>query len=231
MTKRPILIDPRAGSGDLLATLAAAFPEHDVRHASLEFGDVAWLGNGPDGPIWVGAELKRTLSDIIHSVESGRLFGEQVHGLLRRYETGYLIVGADPDDEPHAGTWDRSAILGACETFRALTGWQALWCPVGDVEVVDNLIGRIAWWMRPWKHHRSHLAIKEPMLENPGAATTTERMIAQIPLVGPTRARAIADSFPTVALVVAAGIEGLKTVDGVGEKVAASVIHELTRTE
>lgn len=226
-----ILIDRRPGSGDMLIPLSRAFPDSDVRHADMEFGDVAWQAHPSTSVPWVVAELKRTLSDIRDSVESGRLFGEQVHGLLRRYERGYLIVGASAYGDEHAGTWTNKTIVKVCQTFNALTGWPGLWVPTGDADVLETLVGMIEWWQEPINQHRAHLAIKEPMLERPGVATTTERVLAQLPSVGPTRARALAGSFRTVGEILAAGPEALEEVEGVGPKTARAIIGALTEPE
>jgi excinuclease UvrABC nuclease subunit len=48
-----------------------------------------------------------------------------------------------------------------------------------------------------------------------------------LPNVGPARAQTLLDAFGSTAAVMAAGSEGLASVDGIGETVAASIVRAL----
>lgn len=218
-----LLIDPREGSGDLLAPLARVFP--GARLEMLESADVAWIGNGPDGPIWCGVEVKRTLSDIRDSVISGRLYGEQVPRLLRRYQWGALLIGARAGK--HGGNWDDSTLVAQCTSFSAVTGWPAMWLGGGDPDMIAALIGMIRWWSKPWSEHGSQLAIKAPMIQHPGLATQTERIFAQIDGVGPQRARDLAEAFETPIMAAMAGVEGIAKIPGIGKATARAVVEAI----
>ena len=63
----------------------------DVAIDSLEYGDAAWDGNGPDGPVMVGVERKY-ITDLIDSMISRRLTGHQLPGMMDAYHIRYLLV-------------------------------------------------------------------------------------------------------------------------------------------
>lgn len=86
-----ITVDPRVGSGDLVPLLEARGVPTQV--GQLEFGDAAWLGNGPDGPLTasVGVERK-TLGDLLNCITDQRFSGHQLPGLLAAYQWVYLVV-------------------------------------------------------------------------------------------------------------------------------------------
>lgn len=82
-------MDPRIGSADLLQHFSA----YDVKAelGQLEFGDVAFAGNGPTGDVLVAIERKR-LSDMVTSMRDRRFAGHQLPGLLSNYEYVWLLV-------------------------------------------------------------------------------------------------------------------------------------------
>ncbi len=78
----------------------------------LDFADMAFSGNGKDQVIAIGIERK-TISDLVSSMESGRLSDPQLRGLLKNYDLVYLIV---------EGIW-RSGPGGELETSMGHQGW------------------------------------------------------------------------------------------------------------
>lgn len=87
-----MLIDDREGSKDLIHSPAL----RDVATlARLDSGDVAILGNGPDGPgtLNVGIEYKSVM-DFLSSMATGRLTGTdgQLDRMLREYDVVWLLI-------------------------------------------------------------------------------------------------------------------------------------------
>lgn len=117
-----IWIDSRTGSKELLPLLRKQGLTAEL--ATLDAGDFAFDGAGPDGPgtLSVGIERK-TLSDLVGSLRSGRLQGRrvdgvnasQIHRLHETYEVVFLLV------EGRYYT-DRRGRLLAEQGRRALTG-------------------------------------------------------------------------------------------------------------
>lgn len=67
----------------------------------MEFGDIAFFGNGPDNVLWwIGIEYK-TIDDVVACIKSGRFTGTQLPGMLRTYDICFLLVEgiARPDRE------------------------------------------------------------------------------------------------------------------------------------
>lgn len=68
---------------------------------TLDFGDAVFEGRGPEGPIGIGIERK-TLSDILQSIDDARLGGHQLVGMRHEYQVRVLLVEGhwkahDPD--------------------------------------------------------------------------------------------------------------------------------------
>lgn len=84
-----ILVDSRIGSVELCAPLTSL--GLTVEKTALEFGDVAFEGQGPDGSILVGVERKR-LHDMLSCIDDARYTGHQRIGMADLYRVSVLIV-------------------------------------------------------------------------------------------------------------------------------------------
>lgn len=84
-----ILIDPRAGSGEL----ASNFKPYDIpiQLTNLDSGDFAFYGEGPEGISLIGFERK-VISDLAQSKRSNRLHGFQLPNMSVDYAVSHLIV-------------------------------------------------------------------------------------------------------------------------------------------
>lgn len=81
-----IWLDPRDGSGDLLSY----FTTGTAQLAALESADVMGVGNGPEGKIMWGIEVKK-VGDVIGSMQNGRL-AEQLGKMYEDYDLKFLLV-------------------------------------------------------------------------------------------------------------------------------------------
>ena len=213
-----IHLDPRRGSGDLLPL----FPPNTATLRTLEFGDAAWVGSGPeDLPVLIGAEIKR-LEDVLQCIGNGRFIGHQLPGLVNSFNSAYLIV---------EGVWrrDRDGIMvtprrrGDGTSYwvpvtlgrrnfmtRDFEGWLTTVEQFGRIKVrrSENRRGTVAtvldlyhWWTeKEYNRHRSLCAFdnsqdrEAPMLK-PGLV---RRVAAQLPGVGWERSHHVAQAFPSV---------------------------------
>lgn len=168
-----LLVDERAGSKDLLKPLLDAGLSAEL--AMLEFGDVAFLGRGEKGAdLWVGVEFKE-LSELGDAINSGRLPGHQLPGMVRTYERRYLLVEGQwrTNDEGRLMRYDRrrqrfGAILGmppAVEVQKRLMtyatrGGLAYWGTEDRRQTIDWLTTLYHFWTdRALDEHKSHIAI------------------------------------------------------------------------
>ena len=214
-----ISLDPRAGSGDLLPL----FPPNTATLQSLDFGDAAWLGLGPEEmPILVGAEIKK-LSDALQCMGNGRFIGHQLPGLVNSYNAIYLIV---------EGVWrrDRDGIMltprhtgwvpveFGCRRFmvRDFEGWLTSIETMSPIRIrrtesrratVAAVMDLYHWWTaKEFDHHRTLCQFDNsqdmaPMLK-PGLV---RRVAAQLPGISWVRSHHVALKFDNVLEMATAG--------------------------
>lgn len=84
-----IYIDPRSGSGDLIPYFGT-FPTALVQ---LDSGDAMGVGNGPNGDIVWGVEIKK-LGDALTSMQDGRLV-EQLGKMYEEYGMSLFLLESD----------------------------------------------------------------------------------------------------------------------------------------
>lgn len=108
-----ILVDSRKDEG------AKLFPEIKrlgvpCEKYQLEFGDVAFEGQTPQGTVLVGFERK-TLSDILACIDTGRLSGHQAIGMKAQYGQRFLVV---------EGNWKPKSDETLLEGYNNGTFWK-----------------------------------------------------------------------------------------------------------
>lgn len=161
-----ITVDPRAGSEELIEPLRDR--GHDVRVKRMPFGDVAFLGQGPEGrPVKVGIEVKK-IGDFLSSVYTGRLGGYQLPGMLEHYDYCFILVqgrakcGEDGEVLLHhkfAG-WVEPA--GGRSQYMAYVSMQMTLALLGNAMVIfsedtedsaDLITAMFKWWTKKWTAH------------------------------------------------------------------------------
>lgn len=237
-----ILIDSRTGSGEL-----APYISVPKLVCTLDFADFAFGGNGPEGGVGIGIERKG-LMDLLQSMTSGRLVGHQLIGLQKEYNWVYLLVEGvwRPDRKTGVlmrtngkGRWVAAAQgsrrFMARDVYNFLSSLQIL-CGVivvrtsNQLETGKWLDATFGWWQKAWEAHKSHLQFHKPQtyasLQKPNLVT---RMAATLDGVGWDKARKIGASpmFATVQDLAYADEDDLKTIDGIGTKMAKSIVKQL----
>ena len=208
--RRPIYIDTRAGSKDLIEPLTqAGLP---VEATTLEFGDLAFMGRGEGGAeVFIGIEHKK-FGDFVQSLTNERLTGHQLPGLVTAFDRAWLIIEGEWKHDAQG----RVVVRNGRGTTRAVRG-----CPPaielekrlacletrGGVRVRhtnsrrDSLRVLIAlyrfWTDRDLDEHKSHLAIHAPDMD---ATLLTEvsdfrRVVAQMPGIGYKTSKAVEAHF------------------------------------
>lgn len=87
---RPVWVDAAVGSRDLVDPLKALGLPAELVH--LDSADVAFEGRGPQGvPLKIGVELKR-ISELVQSLQTGRLPLEQLPKMLQAYHESWILV-------------------------------------------------------------------------------------------------------------------------------------------
>lgn len=235
-----ILVDTRAGSSELVAPLAkAGLP---VEEAVLEYGDIAFLGRGEGGAdVMVGIEHKK-VPDLVGSLNSDRLVGHQLGGMLDTYDRPYLLIEGDwdHDDAGHVTLFRglkgrRSIVKGAplavelekrVITLETRGGLRVRWTP-SQRATVRYLTALYRFWTdRDLDMHRSHLAIHSPDLDRAlKIPISLKRQIAaQLPGIGFERSRAVDQHFRSVWEMVNAGEEEWRRVEGIGPALSRKLV-------
>lgn len=245
-----ILLDDRAGSGDLISFLRHWNISCELTR--LEFGDAAVEASGPISPCAVGIEIKK-IKDCISSMRSGRFSGHQLPGLVRDYGAVWLVVegyyGVDFETRVitvSGGKGKRIPLKMGRQSkayfmYAELDHWlTTLEVKAGirvrrtgsRVETAAFLADMRTWWEKPWESHKSHLSLHvNTQPADAGVllipASTTRKVFAQLPGVGWERSKALEDHFGTVACLVHTTEKELCTVDGIGPKMAKTILESL----
>jgi ERCC4-type nuclease len=246
-----IFADPRVGSKqrgeaqshNLTGALQAL--GMDVELTPLEFGDFAFLGNGPEGPLSIGIELKR-IEDFVTSMVSGRLAGFQIPGLVTKYPRAYLIV---------QGEGRAHELSGLVQVRQKQRGWRTLYNGKRPIAVVDMaryvcgleetgvrvrytksseatayLIAKVLypWWNKVYDDHSSINTLYRPAvplgLVAEDSVTRQNRMVvSSLPGIGWKRSKAIVERFGSIYGLVTAAPDAWEGIPGVGKGIIAGV--------
>jgi ERCC4-type nuclease len=246
-----ILLDYRIGSKELLPH----FKPYDVpvELSTLDFGDLAFWGNGHDGPVLVGIELKN-ISDLVSSMRSNRLSGHQLPGLMNMY--GFVIVivqgiwqcGKNGEVETigHGGKWWPLRIGSRPVLYREVDHYLATLehrCGI-VVKYTSNagqtaafVISRYHWWNdKDWHKHDSHEAIYNGYQDRVTSrrGSFVRRTVGPVEQVASTlpgidrKAYEFGKRFKCVRDLVNATEKELEQVDGVGKKGAKRIVEWLS---
>ena len=178
-----ISLDYRTGSKELAPLFRPYGIPVETKH--LDFGDLAFEGNGPRGRCLIAVERKQ-ITDLIQSIESRRLSGHQLPGMADDYDYCYLLVegmwrvgsqgeilvghGTTDHGKTWGGTW--SPAYGRGLNYRAIDNYLATLelhagviyrRTLSPVETVACIVDLYHWWNdKLWEKHSSHLAVYAP---------------------------------------------------------------------
>lgn len=235
-----LLIDSRAGSKELYMPLVQL--QLEVQMTTLGFADVAFIGNGPSGPMTIGIEHKK-IGDLVQSLMTGRLQGHQLPGCITQYDRSWLIV---------EGLWRTSERTGLVEAWygnryqqvqpaimgRGLNGWlftvelrggMKVVCTRDREDSVEYIAALYRWWTdKEWHEHRGHLALYLP----PDAAlfykpTLVQQVAALLPGIGEDKSAVVDRHFGTVLEMACAGASTWQSIPGIGQMIARRAVEAL----
>ena len=229
-----IILDDRTGSVELLQY----FPPGSAKLGRLKFGDASFIGKGMDGiPVMVGAERK-TLPDLVSSLESGRFSGHQLPGLLASFNMVYLIVEGMARarlgqlEIKQSGVWrplgiSELALDSFLNTLEVMAG--VIVRQTTNAQRTAYLINHLHhWWDKGWDKHKSHLEFYEP---RPTMAVTrpslVRRVAKELPGIGWSRSGPVAEYFGTVHNMVMADRFRWMQIDGIGKGIAEGVVRAI----
>ena len=230
-----IFIDDRTGSAELAPVIRSLGCPVSVMR--LGYGDVMFIGNGPQGVQWpVGIERK-TIGDLLASIRSGRA-ATQVDGMRNSYYVVYLVVEGlmKADGSGKLLVWRGHEWQPSGMEYTAVVNFLNTLAILADVKLIrttslsetgQTVVALWHWWTdKAWEDHRSHLVpIQKPITFRP--PSLLRRVAAELPNVSWKRSKAIEEHFRSVKEMVNAPIEDWKAIDGIGEKIAQRIVSAL----
>lgn len=235
-----VLIDDRAGSQDLID-----FPPLDEcgELTRLDSGDVMIVGNGPDGPLLIGVEVK-SIFDLISSANTGRLQSTQIPAMVDEYDVTWVLHYGKYQSSPRDGSlqilrgkrWrnhrigDRPVPYGYIEALLlTLTAAGVHVKRVIDIREAAEWIGVLyRWWSKPWSKHRGLRTFDNSrdlglMPGMDAGLMMRARVAAQLPGVGFERALSAARHFTSIQDMINAGPDEWEGIPGIGRVIAKAV--------
>lgn len=238
-----ILIDGRAGSVDLIPLL----PPDITKKVTLEGGDAAFFGYGPEGPYTfpIGLEYK-TVNDALDCMHDGRLVSEQLPKMSEQYKRVYLLIEgqykASPEDELLVGRWKASQFTWSSfskTTYTQFDNWLNSLVEIGRVTVkrsidrpesaqqVHNLY---KFWCKDYESHSSLLKFNKDREPYKFKQPNSKEIIArQLPGVGHDLAAKASEVFTTPLDLANATEEQWQQIHGIGKR-KAKTIYQFWRT-
>jgi ERCC4-type nuclease len=233
----PIALDDRRGSAELLGY----FPPGVARLARLEFGDAAFMGKGAGGaPVMVGVERK-TLRDLVGSLESGRLAGHQLPGLQASYNTVYLVIEGiyrESRGNLEERVGEKWKAIGITE--KGFNGYLNTLSVLGGVIVRQTtypsrtaglIVHLYRWWERGLEEHKSHLGFYEvPAASALLLKPSLIRLIAkELPGIGWERSIAVERHFGSILSMMVAGEDEWRQIPGIGKVLSQQIVKAVRR--
>ena len=202
-------VDSRVGSRELLPALCKAGA--DARLAKLDAGDFAFEGRGPEGAVSIAVERK-TIPDLVDSLQSGRLQGNdersQLHRLHAAYDFAWLLVEGLWETNKHGQLVRRALhgtrpLKGAHLTADGLTkalvslevkGGLRVRQTASQAQSVAFLVALLRWWTeKAWDGHSTLLT---PYAGHTiGHLSTFREMVMKLPDVGVSASKAVELAF------------------------------------
>ncbi len=230
-----ILLDPRAGSKELLAPMqAAGLP---VETEMLPYGDLQLVGQGPDGPLLVGVEYKK-MTEIIDCIISNR-FAEQLRGLRETFGESWLLLEGNwyPSFNGDLLIEGKPPYTKRRWRYTDVASWLVDVCSKGGVRLWQTRTQHesVLWvkalyqeWSKKWDSRTACEGLYEmPIHGSLRQPSQAMRTAITWPGLGYDKARKVAEKFGTVRLAVNGSIEKWMEVEGMGKTLVTKVQRAL----
>lgn len=248
-----ILIDPNAGSKDLLnyPPLDGIGIESSLSLSERTSADACVIGCGPNGDIHIGIELK-CIADLIASWESGRLQDTQLRSMLDFYDIVYVLYyneyrcGVDGQlqiKSEDSGRWSNVKVGNRVIRYAYLESSILLTLADAGARIkhVPDMATAALWlglldarWSRPWEQHKglqvvdlTRTSILLPLKKYDPAKRQRIYMASAFPGLRSGRAVAAADYFETPQDMGNADVGDWMRIKGIGKSVATAVVRAM----
>jgi ERCC4-type nuclease len=217
----------------------------------MEFGDIAWMGDGRDSVcVKCGVEYK-TLSDLLTCIDDGRLVDVQLPGMLLNYDRIYLLVemGRTRADRPSGilqksmgNNWVDIVKGGRGFTYRDLEQYLStleefaqvrVKCTYDIYESAKWITAKHSWWTgKGWDDHKSmhKFYVAPPPIATIERPKLIHRVGAQLPDIGWEKAMLAGKHFASTLDMITASEARWLEIKGIGRTIA-SRIYKAVRGE
>lgn len=242
-----VIIDDRDGSRSLAYDPSLA---DNCQLGQLEFGDVMLTGHGPEeSSVSVGVEYK-SVHDLLSSIDTGRLAGHQIPGMLKSYDHSWLLVygNARPNKDNYLevnkrGRWTTVRLGRGMVKWSYLEGWlitMQMFSPVrlkwvsSEQEAAKWIAVMDHWLGKKWDQHKALKVFNTsgaqaaPIGSDPTEAVMA-KVAASIPGIGWTRGWKAAKHFESVLQMMNAPVEEWAEIDKFGPVLSKSVRDTIRR--
>jgi len=245
-----VSVDRRTGSIDVEPILRERLHMH-TRIEELASADFCFEGNTNQGLGMIGVERKR-VKDLLGSMRSGRLVGEQLPKMFEHYDFSYLIVEGVTRANPVSGTleecvsngksnvWWRPVLLG-----NSRFQWQDLNHFLSTLEHSRLIIRQsddpyqtachikslYSWYRnKEWSGHKSLKQLYTcpmPTITLEDKEAIVRRVAKEFAGIGVEKSLSVATRFRTVWDMARAGTAEWMSIPGIGEGIARKVFAEI----
>lgn len=233
-----LVVDPRAGSKDLIPHLRALGVK--CVEERMAYGDISFVGNGPLGPLPIGIEHK-SLPDVLDCILSGRFAARQLPGLLDSYAHTWLVVEGQFRPGPAGELYvprGRAGRFGPVPwgykewLYRHVVHWLLSIQIQGGCRVVVTRDKRdsaafikalFTWWTaKGWEDHQTLKTLDHVVQRRMGYCRPTfvRKFAALLPGIEWERSAAVASHFGTIEAAVLAPTVEWEKIDGIGPVIA-----------
>ncbi len=180
----------------------------------------------PAGDYWIDNRLlveRKTLTDFAHAILSGRLF-DQAGRLAHHRPPGIVILEGVAADLDGSGV-RRETFQGALLTLGVVFGLPVLRArdPAETVWLMLAAAGQVRRAIRGVLPRKG----KRPQ----GKRKMQLELLQGLPGIGPLRAAQLLDRFGTVAAVMAAEVDDLREVPGIGLRTAEAIRWSVSESQ
>jgi ERCC4-type nuclease len=212
--------------------------------ATLEYGDFALEGNGPNGRIAIGIERK-TLHDLLSCIDDSRYAAHQRPGMMRMYDKSFLIL---------EGCWKPHEEGFLMEGFRAGQSWgfckyrtqRVMYAKLRRYLFSISLSGVVViysrdpfqtaydigelyhYFSKKWENHTSLLSVQQLAIPDVrGTIPLVRKWAAQVTDVGVKLSLEAEKLFKTPFKLANAAEEEWLQLPRVGVKTARQIVKEI----
>lgn len=253
-----MLVDDQSGSKELFPHLQALTPNVMMTRIDPPYGDVAWLGNGPDGStLRIGVEYKK-FAEFMDSLVTGRFAGHQLIGMLEHYDRRYLLIEGrlridrdtgyiqqqEYDWRTKGWEWTNVTSGRRIVTSADLEHWQTtieeqtqfrVKFTFGEKESARWVYNKYTWWVeKGWDDHKALQQFHIPppptagLIKKPSVIRHMARVLDHI---GWDKSILVEQKFKTPRAMANANAQSWMEIPGVGKTIANSVIKQMTEED